>query len=142
MQNVFIVDDDRIFQMLTKSRLQMIDTVKEMHTFDNGQACLEFILDNLQNSEKLPDIILLDINMPIMDGWEFVEEFAKLKMNNKISKPISIHIMSSSVNDKDIKRAENASDISSYTIKPVTQAKLQELCNSGDVTEMTNVRAF
>jgi CheY-like chemotaxis protein len=63
--------------------------------------------------------------MPIMDGWEFLVEYAKLKP--EINKPITLFILTSSINDQDIKRAKAIESVNSYITKPVTQAKLVEI---------------
>jgi CheY-like chemotaxis protein len=73
----------------------------------------------------LPDIILLDIYMPEMDGWEFIQEFQKIK--DQLTKRIEIHIITSSNHPKDITRARTFPEIKAYLQKPVTLEALQEV---------------
>nr|WP_321222116.1 response regulator [uncultured Psychroserpens sp.] len=73
--------------------------------------------------ENLPDIILLDINMPIMDGWQFLDEFVKIESH----KLITIYIVSSSIDPQDIKRAKKYQNISNYIVKPITIKKLKTI---------------
>ena len=68
--------------------------------------------------EALPDIIFLDINMPFMDGWQFLEEYTKIKPT--LSKQIVIYVVSSSISEYDIERARNNSNVSDYFVKPIT----------------------
>jgi CheY-like chemotaxis protein len=68
-------------------------------------------------------IILLDINMPIMDGWQFLDEFVKIESH----KLITIYIVSSSIDPQDIKRAKKYQNISNYIVKPITIKKLKTI---------------
>lgn len=73
--------------------------------------------ENKDNSELLPDVIFLDINMPIMNGWQFLDEFKK--MQNSIDKNITIYLVSSSFDDRDISRSKDYAEVTDYIIKPV-----------------------
>ena len=79
--NVLLVDDDRIFNLLSKKTLGNMDFIEEIHTALNGQEAIDLINDYFQGAKTLPDIILLDLNMPIMDGFGFIEAFKKLDAN-------------------------------------------------------------
>ena len=81
------------------------------------------------NIEILPDLILLDINMPVMDGWEFMEKMGLLK--SKFSKNITVYIVSSSIATADKNKSKTYSDILGYLSKPVTINDL-ELIASDD----------
>jgi CheY-like chemotaxis protein len=71
---------------------------------------------------KLPDIIFLDLFMPIMDGWGFLNEFILLRPNLK--KKITIYIVSSSIDPADLQRAKSFSDVTDFIIKPITEKKI------------------
>ena len=71
------------------------------------------------------EIIFLDINMPIMDGWQFLEEY--IKLNPKIGKKIVIYICSSSISPDDINKAKEISAVTDYIIKPVSKDMLAEI---------------
>ncbi|GAA4241012.1 response regulator [Winogradskyella psychrotolerans] len=123
--NICVVDDDDIYQFTIVKILKSIDLDKKISLFSDGEEALEFLIDNLYNNEELPDIIFLDINMPIMDGFQFMEEYVKIKP--KLNKKIIIYMVSSSVDPVDIERAKNISDISDYIIKPIKAGQLQEI---------------
>ncbi|WP_458626346.1 response regulator [Winogradskyella sp. PC D3.3] len=123
--NICVIDDDDIYQFTIVKMLKAIDLDKEISLFSDGEEALEFLIDNLYNNEELPDIIFLDINMPIMDGFQFMEEYVKIKP--KLNKKIIIYMVSSSVDPVDIERAKNISDISDYIIKPIRAGQLQEI---------------
>jgi CheY-like chemotaxis protein len=82
-----------------------------------------FLVNNVANNENLPDIIFLDINMPVMDGWHFLEEYIKLKP--RIGKVITIYMISTSVDPEDIERAKKIREVSDYIVKPVMPGMLK-----------------
>jgi CheY-like chemotaxis protein len=88
------------------------------------------MLDNLYNDVELPDIIFLDIDMPIMDGFQFMEEYVKIKP--KLGKKITIYMVSSSVDPVDIERARKISEITDYIVKPITQNQLTDIIQELD----------
>jgi CheY-like chemotaxis protein len=80
----------------------------------------------LDRGETPPDLILLDINMPVLDGWQFLEEYIKLK--DRLKKDIAIYIISSSDNMVDVDRAKDfKSEISDYYLKPVTVEAIKSI---------------
>jgi CheY-like chemotaxis protein len=117
--DVFVVDDDKIYHFLIKKLLTNNGINLNPSFFENGLLALEGIKSKLNNGETPPDLILLDINMPILDGWQFLEEFKLLK--EKIKKDIIIYIISSSDNIVDKNRAKDFEDeVTDYYLKPVT----------------------
>lgn len=120
-----IVDDDDVYIYGIKKMLQKNPLCKKLKVFHNGEEALEFFKDLTNNPKDIPDIIILDINMPIMDGWEFLEEFIPLRP--KLHKEVVIYMVSSSIDKHDIDRAKSISAISDYIIKPITEDKLKDL---------------
>lgn len=122
--SICIVDDDDIYQFVVTKILESLGS-ENIISFSDGEEALNFMLENLKNESELPDIILLDINMPIMDGFQFMEEYVKILP--QISKSITIYIVSSSVDPVDIERAKEISAISDYIIKPTKPGELKSL---------------
>ncbi len=120
-----LVDDDPIFQFGVKKLVDYTQCSKSILVFNNGQEAIDHLKVYLSNAEKIPSVILLDINMPIMDGWEFLEAFSVIK--NKLAKVILIYMVSSSVNQDDIDRAKSISEVSDYIIKPITVEHLNKM---------------
>ncbi len=117
--DVYVVDDDKIFHFIIKKLLANNNIDVSPHFFENGLLALNGIINKLDNGETPPDLILLDINMPVLDGWQFLEEYKKLK--DRLQKDIIIYIISSSDNTVDINRANDfKTEISDYYLKPVT----------------------
>ncbi|MFD1552868.1 response regulator [Putridiphycobacter roseus] len=123
--NICIVDDDDIYQFTMMKTLEMIESSKKLIAFYDGESALNFMLDNLHNESELPDVILLDINMPIMDGFQFMEEYVKIKP--KVGKKITIYMVTSSVDDVDKERVKKISDVSDYIVKPISPGQLKEI---------------
>ncbi|CAM3608584.1 response regulator [Zobellia roscoffensis] len=128
MKNPFhlcIVDDDDIYRFTI---IQSVKFLKIEHTtsvFRNGEEALNYILENQNNPDALPHLILLDIDMPIMDGFQFLEAYKNIE--STISKQIPIYMVSSSVDPEDIERAKSYSSVVDYLSKPLKSNKLKSL---------------
>lgn len=119
---ICLVDDDDVYKFTFTKTLKSAKIPKKILMFSDGEEALDFMLDNLSNQSALPDVIFLDINMPIMDGWEFLEEFVELKP--KVGKEITIYMVSSSIDPVDFEKAKKISAVSDYLIKPVNEDEL------------------
>lgn len=128
IKNLFLVDDDEIFTFLTKRTIEETQLVDQIKIFSNGQDAIEFLEKAASNKELLPEVILLDINMPILDGWGFLEEFILLQPS--MGKQITIYVVSTSISPYDLERAKNISGVSDFIIKPVTKAGLINILGS------------
>lgn len=125
IKTLTLIDDDDIFVFLTKKAIEQTKLVELIKVFKNGLDALNFLKENKHNVDALPEIILLDLSMPIMNGWQFLEEYTKL--NPTIGKNITIYICSSSISHDDITRAKAINEVSDYVIKPITKDKLIDL---------------
>lgn len=125
VKHIALVDDDDIYVFLTKRVIESTNLVDLLKVFDNGIDALNFLIENKNNLDALPEIILLDINMPIMNGWQFLEEYTKL--NPTIGKKITIYLCSSSITPIDIARAKSISEVSDFIIKPLSLDKLRDI---------------
>lgn len=124
--DVFVVDDDKIFHLIIKKLLLNNNINVEPEFFENGLQAIEEIKSKLDKKEVIPDLILLDINMPILDGWQFLEEFKVLK--SRIEKEICIYIISSSDHTVDRNKANDFKDeIKDYYLKPITIEGLRSI---------------
>lgn len=128
---IAVVDDDSVYQFTASRTLKATALPHEILQFNNGQEALAFLRGSNTSNISLPDIIFLDINMPITDGWEFLKEFHELK--DKLPKDIKIYMVSSSIDPRDQNRAKSIPEVTDYMEKPISMSKFAELiANWGD----------
>jgi CheY-like chemotaxis protein len=125
---IAIVDDDEVHQFTLKKQIEFSGLSDEIIVFSDGEEVFKHFESNLNNPERIPDVIFLDINMPIMDGWDFVSEFKRLK--SSLTKEVSIFMVSSSIREEDIRRAKGILEISDYIVKPISSQTLFNLIQS------------
>ena len=122
---IALVDDDKVFQLTTSRTIQAAKLTDRILQFENGEEALSFLKEHAMETDSLPDYIFLDINMPFVDGLMFLEDFATLKTD--LQKNISIYMVSSSIDPKDVNRAKGNKNVQDYITKPVSREKLTEL---------------
>lgn len=127
LKTVFIVDDDKLFVFLTKKTIQVTNLVANITEFGDGLAAMEYLKQIAGNNQLLPDIIFLDLSMPVMDGWEFLEEYSSLEPI--FDKKIKLYVFSSSISPHDIERAKYFKVVTDFIIKPLAKEKVIELLN-------------
>lgn len=119
LKNIAVIDDDDVYVFLTKKIIEKTHLFEKVLVFPNGLEGLNFIKENYDNQNALPEIILLDLSMPIMNGWQFLDEFIKLYPDNE--KQIKIYISTSSFSPSDVERAKKISVVTNYVIKPISK---------------------
>ncbi len=115
---IWVIDDDPIYQIIINKIIQKSEAFSTVSTFKNGRIALDAFQQLLDNDTALPDIILLDINMPVMDGWEFMEEIRLIRP--KFTKQIGVYIISSSIAVEDKNKSMSYGNILGYLSKPIT----------------------
>lgn len=125
IESAYIVDDDSVYVYGLQKLIALKSYCHNILVFSNGLDALNHLKAVLLREEGLPDVILLDINMPVMDGWQFMEEFAQIDPGN--GKKITVYMISTSIEERDMQRAEKISDISGYIIKPTRIADLEKI---------------
>ncbi len=123
MKKVFIIDDDEMYQMVLSKIIKKIDPEIVVETFWNGEKALEYF--NINKNNPLPKLLLLDINMPIMDGWQFISEFESRYPNLKTLS--NIYMFSSSLEERERTKALSFKSVKDYLLKPVSINLMREL---------------
>ena len=125
VERACIIDDDPIFIYGIKRIMNEIDFCDEIIVYANGESALNELGSLAQEGKKLPDVILLDLNMPVMDGWVFLDDFVKIPNHNQDH--LSLYILSSSINPGDIEKAKNYPIVDNFISKPVTISDLKHI---------------
>jgi CheY-like chemotaxis protein len=120
---VCLIEDDMIQVFLTKKFLEKIGSVEKVVDFQNGKAAYDALKRRSDADEPLPDLILLDLNMPVWDGWEFYDAFMKLPESGSVT----VYILTSSLDHSDIGKAEGLGLKERYLSKPVGLPQLKTI---------------
>jgi len=118
-----IIDDDPIYVFAAKRMMELSDFCQNFMVFNNGMKALDGLIPMIDAGEAIPELILLDINMPVMDGWQFLDEFIKIKTDQKIT----LYIVSSSIDTEDYQKAKTYELVSDFIVKPITINVLKEI---------------
>ena len=128
INHVLLIDDDDVTRMVNNIFLKKSNLIEKISTTEDAESALK-LLKNLSDSGKpFPDIIFLDINMPKMDGWEFIEHYQKFRLKDK--EQASVYMLSASVNPEDIRRIEGIPDILKIISKPLTTRSTFDFLNN------------
>lgn len=123
--HILLIDDDEATNFVNKSMINKSDMPSETKAFLTAQDGLEHLRHCIETGTELPGLIFLDINMPQMNGWQFMEEFSKF--DPSIKKNIKIYMLSGTQNKDDAERATDNPDISGLINKPLMVNGLEKL---------------
>jgi CheY-like chemotaxis protein len=119
---ILLVDDDDEDNFFHKIVIERMDVTDCIEVAENGIEALKFLK---KENQAIPELIFLDINMPKMNGWEFLEEYKKLSPDQKAR--ITIMMLTTSANPDDIKRAESIEEVDGYKTKPLSEEMLTDI---------------
>jgi response regulator of citrate/malate metabolism len=125
IENLWIIDDDPMASFYIKRLAELGELANIITIYDKAGGALDYLLLHRESVEQLPDVILLDIYMPEMDGWTFLKVFAETQ--DQFAKSVDIFIISSSDHLKDINKARSSPHVKAYLQKPVTMEVLKNL---------------
>jgi CheY-like chemotaxis protein len=120
-----IIDDDPTNNFLCEIMVKKTITGLDILTFIQPEIAVDYIKKEYLNGSVVPTVLFLDINMPVMTGWDFLETLETF--DNKIIQQFTIYIVSSSVDQSDKKRAIENPLVIDYIEKPVTVEKLKQI---------------
>ncbi|MDB5063543.1 MAG: hypothetical protein JWP67_3386 [Mucilaginibacter sp.] len=124
--NIFIIDDTELDIVIFKMTLKKVLKDSQVNVFYNGESAISKLLEiSINEPGFLPDHIFLDLNMPVMDGWDFLEEFHRLNID-PLHK-VKIHILSSSIFYSEIKRSLSNPLVGDFISKPVELEKIKTI---------------
>ena len=122
-----IIDDDDMYTSLITKMINIKKLSKNLLVFRNGKEALDYFIQSLKATEKrnIPQVILLDLNMPVMDGWQFLTELGTY--NFPELKNTTLYIVSSSINPVDMERSKAMRLVKDFLVKPISPEELSEV---------------
>lgn len=128
IKTVLCVDDDPITLMLSKMVLNKASFCNELVTAKNGEEAILYFENLLitNNNDNYPKLIFLDLNMPIMNGWEFLDAFIEKELHHTF-KEIKVIILSSTVDPNDIEKSKKYPIVIKFLPKPINKEMLESL---------------
>jgi CheY-like chemotaxis protein len=128
---ILLIDDDPIANFINTRLLKSLSITEHISIMKNGVDATKFLLDLEKRGENCPELIFLDINMPVMDGFEFYHTFQKLKFSN--TTPVKFIVLSTSSYFNDIEKFEKMG-VSDFIYKPITKEKLLPVLKKMGIT--------
>ncbi|MBK7652558.1 MAG: response regulator [Flammeovirgaceae bacterium] len=122
---VLLVDDNDTDNFISKRIIKITKFANRVEVKSSGKGALDYLKEHQNNSENIPNIIFLDINMPIVDGFVFLYEFEKF--NELVRSKCKVIILSSSDNKRDIDKIVNNNHVIKFITKPLTEVALDEI---------------
>lgn len=129
-KTVLIVDDDPIVRLILQKMIHNFNSSVICHQCDNGYEGLA-VLETLQNATDAI-VVLLDINMPVLNGWEFLDSLQKINLDS--FNTFQLYIVSSSTDESDKVKAQSYPVIKNFYHKPLSQQDIEEILNSHEIT--------
>lgn len=120
-KKVWLIDDESISNFITQKALEINDFAAEVRSFTNAQEALAE-LEASEESDAFPDFIFLDLNMPVLSGWDFLEVYRKLSKEAK--KNCTLYMLSSSLHEDDINKSKLYEDVRDFLSKPLNKIDL------------------
>mgnify|MGYP006347086475 FL=1 len=112
----YIIDDDPVFVLLFKKILLKLGKFETILNYENGKIALDDLIEKENNNEPMPNIIFLYINMPVLDGWEFLKALEKYNFKDKLN----IYMVSSSIDSSEINKSKKHKYVKNFISKPIS----------------------
>ncbi len=127
-RTVMLIDDNEIDNLINQKMIEAASVTENIYTHTGAKSAIEFLrnMERLDVAEQvLPDVIFLDIDMPLMDGFQFLDEFEKL--SNVAKKKCKIVMLTSSINPQDFNRSKKYTNVKLYLNKPLSHESIIKL---------------
>lgn len=122
---ILLIDDEEATNFLNKQIILKSGITDTIYVKTNGQEALNFLVESDWVDSPKPELIILDINMPIMNGWEFLDEYKYLPTSKKVA--AIVMMLTTSINPADIIRAKESGLVNEFKSKPLTLVTLNDI---------------
>jgi CheY-like chemotaxis protein len=126
--NIMLIDDDPVNNLISRETIRHFDPSIKVVEYDKPDEALDFLVEQSKlRTQSLPDVIFLDLNMPLINGWSFLDEYKHILQF--FNADIELFLLTSSVSHKDMQKAQSFPIISHYISKPLTVNVLEKIKN-------------
>lgn len=127
IKRILVIDDDSIDNFVCKTLIEKSNLVEQVNTMTDPKLAIKTLKDCiLENPENLPNIIFLDINMPGMSGWDFLNEFSEI--DARYTNNISLIILSSYIHAEEVRKLMSFNFVNCYQRKPLSLPIVKKIC--------------
>lgn len=123
MKKVLLIDDDAISNFLSKSMIEKSKVFESVEVFNSAAKAIEYLKETTAKREHFPEVILLDVMMPVMDGFAFLDEL--MKFENPEARSVKVCMLTSSLDPKDKQQADSYPQVVDFMSKPINQDKIK-----------------
>jgi CheY-like chemotaxis protein len=124
MEEIYLIDDDKLVNYLNREMIHAMAPKSQILTFESAAMALASLHSKVDLEElSFPQLIFLDINMPFIDGWEFLAQYAQFPASFRLK--TKIYLLSSSIDKHDLDRASANPYVFDYLIKPLNDEQLE-----------------
>lgn len=122
---ILLVDDDEATNFLHKIMINDAECAEHIHVSKNGKEALAYLTHAIEGKYPQPDLIFLDINMPVMNGWEFLDEYQKLSKEQKAK--MVLVMLTTSINPDDYEKSKQYPDVAGFRNKPLSTDLIKDI---------------
>lgn len=130
MKELVVIDDDPINNFICKKMMEEIGGDFTIRSFESAAEGLQYLMAQSEHEDGYPTHIMLDLNMPQYDGWEFLLDYERLNLHHKHH--ACLYVVSSTIMKDEIERVKKLSFVTDFISKPMTTYKLKKLVGNED----------